>query len=647
MPDERRLTIGSAARLSPEEVAHHSFSTGRRGFDPNEVRGYLETVARELHALQQRQTELLDALSAAEHRAANPVLDESTLTTALGQETAKVLRSAHDAAGELVARAEADAARLRAQAEEEGEQIRTSAEQLAAERGAQVEAAATEVRRRVQQEETSRIEAAKLEAEAFVSEARAECRAMVHEAQELRARVLSDLTRRRRVLHTQIEQLRAGRERLAQTIGDVRLAVDRVTDDLFRAEDEARLAAEAAGRQAVVHDELEGGVDRLVLSTAGIAEPVLAPSVGAREPEPAAVTEPAGMPSPQEPSPPAEGAPPLPDEKALLPDEELLVSDEEAEGEQRRQQAVEDLFARLRAEQAPVSEEGITVLGPLPPGPGSNTVTPAGAPGATSAVAMADEALQQAAEPEQAGAQPAGDREAEAQPAQVQEAAAEEADSEEASPRDPAVARRDDLLSPALSGLARKLKRTLADDQNDMLDRLRGRRRFDAEVLGPEEEHERRYREAAEGALADAARAGASFAGGSPDAVTAGDAAEQLARSIVAPLRRRLLDQPLPADEGDEAAMADHVGSAFREWKGQRVERVAADHAHGAFWQAALAVTPHEQLHWVVDDDGARCPDCDDNALAGSLPAGEKFPTGHVHPPAHPGCRCLLVAGPA
>jgi hypothetical protein len=24
--------------------------------------------------------------------------------------------------------------------------------------------------------------------------------------------------------------------------------------------------------------------------------------------------------------------------------------------------------------------------------------------------------------------------------------------------------------------------------------------------------------------------------------------------------------------------------------------------------------------------------------------AGEEFPTGQLHPPVHPGCRCLLVA---
>src|SRR5579862_3904842 len=226
MPDDRRLTIASTSRLSPDDVARHTFATSRRGFEPGEVRAFLEAVARELHVAAARERELLDELSAAEHRAANPVLDEATLTAALGQETARVLRSAHDAAAELVARAENDATRMRAQAQEEAEQLQRHTEQVTTERSTQVEAAATELRRRAQEEASARLESARLEAEALVGQARAECRAMVQEAQELRTRVLADLTRRRRVLHSQIEQLRAGRERLAETIGDVRHAVD-------------------------------------------------------------------------------------------------------------------------------------------------------------------------------------------------------------------------------------------------------------------------------------------------------------------------------------------------------------------------------------------------------------------------------------
>ena len=57
------------------------------------------------------------------------------------------------------------------------------------------------------------------------------------------------------MLQAQIEQLRAGRERLAETITDVRHAVDAIAEDLFNAENEARLAAEVAGREAAGRED--------------------------------------------------------------------------------------------------------------------------------------------------------------------------------------------------------------------------------------------------------------------------------------------------------------------------------------------------------------------------------------------------------
>lgn len=572
MPDERRVTISStSSRTHPDEVARRTFATSRRGYDPAEVRAYLENLARELDAAAQREQELLGALGTAEHRAANPVLDEATLTSALGQETARVLRSAHDAAAELLARAEADGARVRAQAQDESDQLRVRAEQHAADRASQADAAANDLRRRTQEETTGRLESAKLEAEGMLSQARAECRAMVQEAQELRARVLSDLTRRRRVLHTQIEQLRAGRERLAETINEVRHTVDQVTDDLFRAEDEARLAAEVAGRQAKVPAEIDELVGR---------GDVPSPSAEHQRAEGEAEIE-------------IESEPTV----VILSEPAGEVGEVGEVGEEARRQAVEDLFARLRAEQGPGPEEQETAVVLLEETEESEAAGDAGAP------------------PE----------------------------------ADPALARRYELLEPFATALTKRLKRVMADDQNEMLDRLRARHRWDADVLPAEEKHEQTYLEAAEPFLVEAARAGALFVGGKGAGVPPmHERAGELARAIVAPLRRRLLDQPVNLEEGDEAAAVEQVGAAFREWKGQRVERVALDYAHAAFSEAELAVSGQGQsFRWLVDDDGVPCPDCDDNALAGSLPRGEKFPTGHLHPPAHPGCRCLLVPDPA
>ena len=85
----------------------------------------------------------------------------------------------------------------------------------------------------------------------------------------------------------------------------------------------------------------------------------------------------------------------------------------------------------------------------------------------------------------------------------------------------------------------------------------------------------------------------------------------------------------------------------FAKWKGERVERLAGDHVVAAFSAGTLSAVEAEpgQLEWVAVAGGgdAPCPDCEDNGLSGSQQPGEKFPTGHLRPPAHPGCRCLLV----
>ena len=267
------MTITSSPHLAADDVARHTFASVRRGFDPAEVRDYLESLATGLRGQAEREQQLLDALAAAEDRAANPVIDESMLTNAVGKETARVLQSAHDAAAEMVANAEAETARQLAEAQAESErlvaeatelnsQAQARADALLAERTAEAEAASASLLERTEQQVAAALDKVRADAEELTERARAEGRVMVEEAQQLRARVLADLSRRRKVLHAQIEQLRAGRERLAETITDVRRSVDTIAEDLFNAENEARLAAEVAGREAAnrpdegTHEEL-------------------------------------------------------------------------------------------------------------------------------------------------------------------------------------------------------------------------------------------------------------------------------------------------------------------------------------------------------------------------------------------------------
>jgi DivIVA domain-containing protein len=623
MPDDRRLTIASTGRLTPDEVARRTFGTSRRGFDPAEVRAFLETVARDLHATAEREEEMRTALADAEHRAANPVLDEATLTASLGQETARILRTAHDASAELVGRAEADATRQRAEAQEEADQLRERAEQAASDRAAQAEAASADLRRRTQEEVASKLDAVRLEAEALTAQSRAECRAMVQEAQELRSRVLADLTKRRRILHSQIEQLRAGRERLAEAIGDARSSVNRIAEEVFRAEDEARLAAETAGRQAAAQpDALEG--------------------LGASEGAPFGSAAPEGAaPGFSSSSVTILGAAPAGAGGDAAAGIETAGSDLDDEDDGDRTQAVEELFARLRAERSVSPDEATG-------GSGSGAATDdastevAGAGIAGTEIIGAEAAVDVT---DAGGADAPG-----TEPPKVAEAGADagaDAGSGDAG-GDPLLARRDEVLVPVSADLARRLKRALQDDQNDVLDRLRSKGAWSDDVLPSEEEHRRRYVQATSGPLREAARVGAAFVDESASPPDATDIATELAISIVVPLRRRLSERGAAVDEGDEAALVEHVGSAYREWKGARVERLAGDQAVAAFSAATLAASPEgTSLSWVVDDDGDECPDCDDNALAGATVRGESFPTGHAHPPAHPGCRCLLAPATA
>src|ERR1700759_2822354 len=94
------------APLTSEGIARVGFRTSLRGFDVNQVREFLRGVADHVRALQEHNDDLQRRLREAESRAEPPVIDQATLATALGDETARILQSAHEAAAEIRGRAE-------------------------------------------------------------------------------------------------------------------------------------------------------------------------------------------------------------------------------------------------------------------------------------------------------------------------------------------------------------------------------------------------------------------------------------------------------------------------------------------------------------------------------------------------------------
>src|SRR5579875_1968833 len=118
MPDDpMTVQISSQSGMHPEEILRRSFPSSRKGLEPEAVRRFLESVAAELQAVLDREQALRRRLADAERRAAEPELDEQTLLRLVGAETARILQTAHDAAGEVLSKAKARAAEVLEEAE--------------------------------------------------------------------------------------------------------------------------------------------------------------------------------------------------------------------------------------------------------------------------------------------------------------------------------------------------------------------------------------------------------------------------------------------------------------------------------------------------------------------------------------------------
>ncbi|MCJ7672103.1 MAG: hypothetical protein MUP67_08640, partial [Acidimicrobiia bacterium] len=213
--------------------------------------------------------------------------------------------------------------------------------------------------------------------------------------------------------------------------------------------------------------------------------------------------------------------------------------------------------------------------------------------------------------------------------------------------------RRAAVLDPLVPEVVRASKRLLQDEQNGLLDAVRrARGRLDPGRLLPDLEHQRDAWVELLGPGADGAYLGGRAAVGKTGRVTAAPArvVAELVGAIVRPLRERLTqtiervvaDGPYESSAELQRVVGSAVGARYREWRGAELETRVVDVLCAAYARGSYdGAGPAAPLRWVPGEPG-RCPDCDDNALE-PTPKGGTFPTGQHHPPAHPGCRCLIV----
>ena len=200
--------------VAPEELERADFGTVRRGFEPEPVRRRLREAASEVRRLHG----LVDSLRAriTDLEAAPPEkIETAHVVEALGDEAARVLQAARDAARERLERAESH-----------GDEITAEARTAAA---------------------------------AILEESREQGRELVAEARVVRERILADLAFKRHAHRVEVEQLRVIRDRLLEAVSICREGLDGWIADFVQAGPQAEAAAARAGLLVAAEPELTVG----------------------------------------------------------------------------------------------------------------------------------------------------------------------------------------------------------------------------------------------------------------------------------------------------------------------------------------------------------------------------------------------------
>lgn len=638
MDQERRTAVPNQQRLAPEDIATRAFSSSFRGLSESEVRAYLKRISDEMVAAHTREQELRGELAAAVERAAHrEPLDESELLEALGEETAKLLRSAREAARDIRSKAEESAAAVRSEAQVESERVLADATEQLAARTAEAELAkaaildaadadAARIRSEADADAQAKRDAAAAEATSVIDAAKAQGRSMVEEAKSLRERIVADLGHRRGLLQSQIAELRAGREHLLDAYRVVKQTFLEATDALSQVEKKASISKplpiDPADIAAIVDgdtdaEEVADDLSQEVVVTTDEVEAIPEPETSV-DSDVADIVE----------TDVAEIV-----ESAVAPAEEPVTESSEDLAEAPR---VEDLFARIRAQAEPIESEPNESNEVDAPSALASTAGDAVEPEPNSAddtAVMADDPISAAA----ADADAASDADAEAPPA---------TGSDDDAPVSPAAAMMQ-TVAALVPVAAKRAKRASQDEQNEVLDGLRRHkgRLSSAAILSAESAHAASWLEVlrpmidtsyANGRAAVSGEVAADGLDRCPD-----DLATEVVTAVVGGLRERIA---VAIDSGDAEGATDRVNARFREWKSQQLDDLLIDALIGAFVGGRFDASPSgSMLQWVVAEAGC-CADCADNSLESVL-KGAEFPTGHALPPAHPGCRCALASG--
>jgi len=611
---------------SPAAVGPAQFNVSRKGYDQGEVRDFLRMVSAELARLQEREKFLESEMRAMQTRGLSDpgVLDEATVTALLGEETARVLTVAREAAQQMRDRAAETAERIVREASAEVARLREQAEI----------------------ESSRRRSDAATDSESEIELAKQQGREMVNEARAYREKLLNELAVRRELARQQIEELIRSRDRLKAAFERASLAASGVVGDLTDFDEAAEEFQQAVPVVietkpiSVIEPRNDSPTNVLPFDREKFED-------DATELVTELVTEPEIL----EPVVEAENIVPV------IQDSAPTIADEQpAESDDGHRAKIVQMFGRTSRRLHPSTEtpevDQTAPTVPLAKTPEAKTpelikkiepkkssvddlfakLRQAGAENVASSVKTVKDSSHKTTETPKKAVEP---------PKPIE-------------PDLKMFERRDSALIAVDEMLVKKLKRVLADEENAMLNYLQSKKAQVAleKVLPSFENQLQTFVEATSKELIEAAMSGAQSLSKSlksdlrkkiSNATVMQVLSKKLADDIVYPLRERI-QKCVESSDGSASEMSSLIRSTYREWKMKQVDKIVGDISRLAYSRGAyLVLETGVKVCWMVDPNGPPCADAEDNSLAGEVNCGEKFPTGDEHPVIHAGCKCLVV----
>lgn len=671
------MPTGDNPALDPQSVLR-SFPTKLRGYDSDEVDSHLRSIATalrmstretgvdeaELEKAKAKVHELSIELAKTRSRVAelekqpdvvvdvpadDEPFDEHRAMQLLGEETTRVLETARQSAATIVARAETEArerteavdamqarvntelaearkqadtdiAELRAQQEEELADLRRTTEADIADRLAASKA------RIAQQEEDADTEAERIVAEARAAateleaaaadrsssateEAEAAIAAATAEAAELRKSAAEEAASVRAEAETEAARMRAeaeadslaaqesARETARLMVVEAQRVREKVLNDL--------VVRRRQGRQQV--DQAKAARDRLARALQEVRGQL---DASVRELDVA-----------------------LPEAKAAM----TALSTPEAPTDDEQQ--IRELEAELDAAREKAGHPAPVVAS------GSAALAPAQRKSTGRAVAEPDVVADTG---DGQGAAPAGGQTIAVNGASPTEADADvsddgdgEVEEEEIEVPEPFRAR-DVAMTRHGADLRRKLKRVMADEQSDLLDRLQRSKAMSVADLAPADEQRQHYVDAVAPALRAVATLGARLHDGDVGESLVDELVARLVADVFDTLHARVEDSVAAAADVDE--VLESLRAHYRDVRLSDVPGLTDDALAEAFALGAYTAIPvGTAVRWISDPRFQPSSDCFDDTLADDVVKPDGFPTGRTHPTGQPGCRCLVV----